>query len=206
MMKGKINPNELSNSQRQFDDHNLDIDVVRFDVEVEDPHIHITFARKLIFTLFFIFFGNCFLFINHSRLDKSLIQILCYILLSIALFFQMLFFNLILFIFILIFDGFRRFMVYHDNQNYPEKIFLISVTPLMGTFCLTLRIWKKFINNLRGSIEIIMTIFIYFSCLIMSTIIIFPQRILINIFGMIVTLIYRRNFSSFFGDLEDIYR
>ena len=164
--------------------------------------------KKFCLTLFFILWGNCYFIIDSSILKHHIISVICCIVLSLVFFFQLILFNLISFILILIFIGFRRFIREFDHlyDIFLNKIIIILLTFLLGTFCLTLKHWKNYISNLNNSTKRIIKVIIYFPCLIMSTIIIFPQKLFINIFGIIFLLIYRRHFSTFLDDLENIYR
>ena len=178
-------------------------------MEVAD-HYHIrsfSCKKKFFLTLFYILWGNCFLIIASSEIRYFFIPVIAYMVLSLAFFFQLILFNLISFILILIFIGFRRFIREFDHlyDIFLNKIIIILLTILLGTFCLTLKHWKEYISDLNHSTEKIMKIIIYFPCIIMSIVIFFPQKIFINICSMIICLIYRRNFSTFLHDLENIY-
>ena len=108
----------------------------------------------------------------------------------------------------MIFIGFRIFILEFENlfDIFLNKIFLILLTFLLWTFSITLDIWKQYISDINNSAKKIIKVIIYFPCLIMSTVIIFPQKIFINICGIIFTLIYNRNFTDFMGQLYENFR
>ena len=128
--------------------------------------------------------------------------------LTIPFFLQLIFFNLISFILILIFIGFRNFILEFEHlyDIFLNKIIIIILTFYLGIFCIILRIWKRYISSLNHSTQRNIKIIIYFPCLIMSTVIFFPQKFFLNFCGIIITFIYSRNFSSFIDNLKDIFR
>lgn len=192
-MEGKINFDELSNSQRQLDDF-LDndfvyepseiVDDIRVRIEEEeDRYRNFGCKRKLLITLFYLIWGNCYLIIDSTILKDYIIPVfLFYIIIYIPFFFWLIFLNSISFILILIFIGYRRFILEpHDlYDKFLRKFIYILITPSLGTFGVLLILWKKYIRHLNTSIGRIIKVIVFFPCLIMSTIILFPQKILIN--------------------------
>ena len=219
MMEGKINVNELSNSQRQFDDNlNIPIDIrprLRFhdDINIirEERNINrfIGFESKVVKILVYIFFGHCILLLNFNDFSHNYVSCFCYFLFAIAFFFQLIFLNLLSFIIILIYIGYRRFMREFENLKdiYLKKVIFIPLTTIAGVYCITLRFWNEYVNNLYGyRTTKFMKFVIFFPCFIMSIIILFPQRILMNIVGMILTRIKSYNFSAFNYKLDRMFQ
>ena len=166
MMEGKINLNELSNSQRQLDEF-LDIDFidepseivddirVRIDEE-EDRYRNFGCKRKFLITLFYLIWGNCYITINSTILKDYIIPVfLFYIIIYIPFFFLLIFLNLISFILILIFIGYRRFILEpHDLYDiFLKKFIYILITPSIGTFGVLFIYWKRYIRDLDISIR-----------------------------------------------------
>ena len=150
MMEGKINFNELSNSQRQIDDNfdNLNFnDNQRPHIRLDIPDIldirHARFVRrrfwngenrynrikcpiKAFLVFIFSFFGNCYFILKgFDLLDKILIYIPLYI----SLFFQMIYLNILSLLLIIIFLGFKKFILEFENLHklYLKKFILILV-------------------------------------------------------------------------------
>ena len=219
VMEGKLKANELSGSQRQID-NNLHIDfdfiegrirpIYNFEERANEEAQFRNFScnKKLFRTLLYLLWGTCFFIIASSEIRYYSIPIISYMVLSLVFFFQLIFLNLISFIYILIFIGYRRFILEFENlySIFLNKIIIIILTFLLGTCCITLRFWKEYISNLNHSTQRIIKVIIYFPCLIMTTVIFFPQKFFINFCGIIITLIYRRNFSVFLDDLRGIFR
>jgi len=222
-MEGKIKANELSSSQRQIDNNlHIDFDFIegrinrpiyndREGADEEAQFRNFSFNKKIFRTSLYLLWGICFFIIASSEIRYYFIPIISYMVLTLVFFFQLIFLNLISFIFILIFIGYRRFILEFENLYglFLNKIIIIILTFLLGIFCITLNIWKEFINDLNHlnhSTKRIIKVIIYFPCLIMSTVIIFPQKLFINICDIIMTLIDNRNFSAFIDDLRGNFR
>ena len=220
-IEGKINANELSNSQRQFDD-NLNINIVdeiphqiHFGVEEirrddldEEGYQYKRCSEKTLKTIVFIFFGNCIF--NLIKLEDYYEDCSCYafpvyLFLNIALIMQIIFLNIISFILILIFIGFKRFILDYEflKDIYFQKVNLISFNSLFWIFCKSYKHAKKALNNENYSMGIKMLMFL--SYFIISFICFFPFNILINICGMIYTLINAGGFSPFITSLSDFF-
>ena len=232
VMEGKINANELSNSQRQFDDENIagdflhiDIELPRFERinrldrprnirlepirreidEIEERYQNISCKEKLLKTIVFIFSGNCLFILHKLEFGNRYLNIVIYILLSITFFFQMIILNLISLILILICLGFKKFISkFHDLTELFIEKFLIVINNIFVLYLfLSLYILR---DNLRWTRHksLIKTIMI-FPNVIMSIIILYPQRLLINIGFFIFLFIDKGSFSSFINALKDIY-
>ena len=226
-MEGKINANELSNSQRQFeDDFPVEIVVDRIDhihihhdEEEEEEEIrhhpenneeiryqYINCNGKILINLIFLFFGYSFVVLINVR-DRIFLAVLpMYILFSIVFFIQLFYFNFISFILILIFMGYKRFIVRFKSLDeiYFKKVVLIMYNSLFLIFSISYNFCKKRLNRLNHSNRKGIKLFVIFPYLFMTTICFFSYNILFNIFAMILSLIDRRNVSSFFNDLEDM--
>jgi len=63
-------------------------------------------------------------------------------------------------------------------------------------------LWKKLINKTNISNKLDMKFLIFFPCAIMSIIIYYPQRLLINIVFIIIYYIKDRRFSNLLMDLD----
>ena len=225
MMEGKIKANELSHSQRQFENNFGDnmfeervnredridrINDLRFRInrEIDNDIFEFYYNENCIIKLgkilLFIFFGNC-LFI--SKISKGYFQKLIYALFNFVFFFQMIFINLISLVLIFIFIGFKNFfMKFRDlDRLYAEKFVLIIVNLLLGLLFVTINFWKRIINRIfMTKFSMLIKIIIYFSCFLMSIIILFPQHLLINLIGIIIIYFKSYRFSFFIDKLERI--
>ena len=258
-MEGKINADELSNSQRQFDDR-LDDDIItepilrirhievvseieeeEFSDEKEEkeekeeeeeeekdeekeekeeniePHASNEVNEEQIYenencidkiglTFLFIIFGNCY--INLMKFDNHCcITLSVYLLFFIAFFFQLIFLNIVSLILILIFIGYKKFIFNYKTLDdiYLKKVNLILFTLILWTFCVFYIRCKKILDCLRFRICEVVKNIAFCPYLIITTICFFPLIIIINIFGMICTLIDSETFSSFFDSLNDLY-
>ena len=213
MMEGKINYDELSENQRQFD-HDFILDffddnIPRFRAINREEEIYndTKCSRKVFRVLFFLIFGNCNFIIEEFDLsDNRCLVLMIYILLSISLFFQMIFLNILSLLMVLIFLGFKKFIIIcEDFQDlFLKKFILILVNILFGTFFMCYYLWKKLINETYISNKFGMKFLIFFPCAIMSIIIYYPQRLLVNIAGIFITFIKeRRRFSRLLSELDN---
>ena len=82
IMEGKINYNELSKSQRQFDE-NLN------DLSENEQNIYdsVECIKKAYWVFFFMIFGNCYFILKGFDLLDNILVLMIYILLSFCLFF-----------------------------------------------------------------------------------------------------------------------
>ena len=203
MMEGKINYDELSQSQRQFHDNsfnnsiNLDnsntsntssfssvIMPQNLERRIDENALYnnVKCPLKLFYTFFFVIFGNCYLILRGFELLKNILAIMIYILLSFSFFFQMILLNILSLILILISKGFKIFIIKlkfdnddEDLQNlYLGKFLVIFINILIGNFCFLITSWKDLINRTHISNISHIRFFIYFSCAIMSIIIYYP--------------------------------
>ena len=222
MMEGKIKFNELSNSQRQIDDNfdnlnfndNRIIHIIHDIPDIPDiPDIrHAHFVRrrfwnggnrynrikcpkKAFLVFIFSFFGNCYFILKGFDLLDNILALMIYILLYISLFFQMIYLNILSLLLILIFLGFKKFILEFENLHklYLKKCILILVTIFLGTFCRIFYFWKKLIDKTYISNQLGMKILIFFPCAFMSTIINYPLILFINITSIIFIFIFKRS-------------
>jgi len=209
MKEGKINYDELSGSQRQFSD-NSDIHSNSSDTSSFSYHPIVLFrertysedelynnvkcTKKAYYVFFFVILGNYYFILKVMNLLKYIFAVMTYILLSILLFFPMVFLNILSLLLILIVKGFKKFIVKFDDllELYVEDFIMIFINVLIGNFCLLIFHWKKKIDltHINFCYKSYMKIVIYFPCVIMSIIIYFPQRLLINIAFIIIYFIF----------------
>ena len=106
-------------------------------------------------------------------------------------------------------EGFKDFILGFDNlQNlYLENFIVVFVSILTGNFCFLISSWKKLIYRTNIDNTLLMKFLIYSSCTIMSFVIYFPQRLLINIASIIIYYIFfkRCGFNDLAYDLDTIY-
>ena len=238
VLEGKINYNELSENQRQYntnriedlnDIHNIqqnqnvlnneeirnNIFTDRIDAQyvtvVHNNHppahdIEKTNCDVIIFLFFYLIFGHGILipyFLNSQIISKKMYIIICFYL-NIALFFQIIFINIIMFIPISI--GFCfRFKEFVNSYNiYSQRVILIIINILLRQFFLVYNIWKKIKYRYPYNINLFQKLLIFIPSFITSFLIIFPQCILSNIFILIIMLIiYRRNLNDLMNDLDE---
>ena len=221
MMEGKINFNELSDSQRQFD-NNFEIDILEVNggenqlnqhARNEDEVIEIRYHRHkcriiLCKIFFYIFFGNGIfiakeLDLGHFNFFASL---LAYVLFNISFFFQMIFINLISLIIIFIFIGFKKFIVKFDDLYilFVKQFLTIIINLSVGLLLLLITDWKNLINRRPISNKSFFKKIIFFPCFIMTIVILYPQHLLINIIVMIIVYFNNYRFSSFTDELNRI--
>ena len=117
----------------------------------------------------------------------------------------MMFLNIIAMIFIFIFHGTKRLL--QDSYDlYIQRFFLIFVHLVSSIFLIIFYKWKELINNSNISLKYFYFIraSIAFPCFFTSIVILFPQRILIN---MIIILYYfiKEDFSDFMDKLDSIF-
>ena len=161
---------------------------------------------KIGLTFLFIIFGNCY--INLMKFDNHCcITLSVYLLFFVAFFFQLIFLNIVSLILILIFIGYKKFIFNYKTLDdiYLKKVNLILFTLILWTFCVFYIRCKNIVDCLRFRICEVVKNIAFCPYLIITTICFFPLIIIINIFGMICTLIDSETFSSFFDSLNDLY-
>jgi hypothetical protein len=222
-MEGKIKFNELSNSQMQYDDTFNDDHIPHIDLHIEPirlPHFRerrirneeneeirynrIKCPKKALLVFIFAFFGNWYFILDVFDLKDNFLFLIIYVLLYISLFFQMIYINILSFLLVLIFVGFKKFILefWHLQDLYIKKFVLILLNLLLGTFCRVYYLWKRLINNTDISNKFGLKFLIFFPCVIMSTIFYFPLCLLINIVSIIFIYIKERRFSELLSGLD----
>ena len=227
MMEGKIKFNELSNSQRQIDDnfdnlnfndnqrrhirhdirnirHHLRVRRIGFEDFGEFIYRRVKCPKKAFLVFIFSFFGNCYFILKGFDLLDKILVLMIYIPLYISLFFQMIYLNILTLLLLLIFLGFKKFILEFRNLHklYLKKFILILVTIFVGTFCMIYYFWKKLINKTNISNKFGMKFLIFFPCAIMSIIFNYPLILLINTASIIFDFIYKRSFSGLLSGLD----
>ena len=157
-------------------------------------------------TFIFIFLGYSFTVLMNLSGGISLIIFPIYILFSITFFIQLIYFNVISFILILICIGYKQFILRFRELDdiYLRKVIFIMYNFLLTSFSISYQICKKELNNLHFSMKKGIKVLVFFPYLILTNICFFFYNIFINIFFLIINLIVRRNFNSFFNDLEKV--
>jgi len=235
IMEGKINSNELSNSQIQFDmphfeDEDNDFPRRRIrphhlrDVNVNFPRIridenerinreysNISIKAKIFIIIFYIFFGHIFLIFllvkeNFHYFRIKLFLFSIYVIFNISFFFQLLLINIIMFFLILIIYGFKKFIIGVVLNNYIKNFILVINYLLIGSFIVTFYFWKEKTKNIRKSnVEKIITSLTFFSCSFMTLIILLPQHIILNIIYIFILLLKNGNFRELNSGIEETF-
>ena len=176
MMEGKIKINDLSSSQRQY---NIDLH--------NNNHHHVDYEQiscgiKIWRTIFFILFGNVYFIPREYDITNNFLFKFLYALLMISFFFPLIYLNIIVFIIILIFLGFERFISEFENLEllYVQKFVEMIVCFLFGMLGATYQLWTELINDTDIINKTAMKIFIFFPIAINSLIIIFPFQMFRN--------------------------
>ena len=218
-LEGKIKMDELSNSQRQFEDH---IDLRNLDDIDEMPHPPIRvfiddFAQfvqndemryrntsckqKFGKTFVFLIFGNLLFNLLSFHGDGCCVVSPVYFMFFIAYFFQLIFLNIISFVLILIFIGFKTFILQFSRLNdiYLRKVNAILFSILFLAFCISYEYGKEKINYFRTEQMKILLFSPYF---LLTNICFFPYFIIANIVGMIYIIIGSRDISSLESKLD----
>ena len=205
VMEGKINASELSNSQRQFDDGNLDNWGV-LEVNNEDRYQSINCCEKIVINLLFLIIGYSIIILMNLSGKISFIVFPIYILFSITFFIQLIYFNLISFILILIFMGYKQFILRFRelDEIYLKKVTIIMFSLLSLTFIISNNFLRKAYFHLKISNRKTIKRILFFPYLIISSICFFPYNIFINISIMLILLIEKRSFTRFYTNLENI--
>ena len=216
MMEGKIDKNNLSMSQRQFDHDEIDRDRPRMrrrrlrnqrdNEEIfEDIYYTMDFKQKIKKVLFYILFGNSFMVIkafdmNDNCFQKYLNRII-YLMLFILFFFHLIFINIMSLIIIFIFSGFKRF-IRDNNLFYTKRFVVFNLSIILIRFLTLFNSWKRVLttNIYDGKL---MDIILIFSCFNISVIVCFPQSILINVFELLILLLKIRNINLLFYELDE---
>ena len=151
MMEGKINYDELSENQRQYNINDVnDVNDVNIEPNEEEIYNSIECSKKALRVFIFLILGKTVFILNtFDREGISNIFIVPYILLFFALFFQMIFLNILSLLMILIFIGFKKFILNFENflDFYVKKLIPILLTILLRTFCKCFYTWKNLLKQ-----------------------------------------------------------
>jgi len=229
MMEGKINYDELSENQRQYNgqinDNNFDIysdgsdsssisyetrnQLREMEIQENELYNSIKCPKRAFYVFFFVIFGNCYFILKGYNLSKNILVITIYILLTFSFFFQIIFLNILSFIYILIYRGFKGFILKFDDLQdlYLENFIIIFVNILIGNFCFIVVAWRKLLYKTQIDDLRFMKFLIYSAVGIMSIIIYFPQHLLVNIASIIIYYIFfkKRSFFDCTYDLDKIF-
>ena len=194
MMEGKINSDELSQSQRQED-----FDLDRID-NLENIN-NISNAKKILYIICFLFFPDTkFIFQKYNLYWKAI-----YILLYIAFFIPLFICQLISFLIFLINSRINYLIrIVNGEDLYSRNACLLTLNLYIGILCKFYSGLKKKIKGIRKFNGFLKRItFIY--CFIVLVLVLLPNIIFYNLIFMIITLIKRRNFNGFLNELNDYF-
>ena len=199
-MEGKIKADELSNSQRQFENdfpiepdeflrNGIDIrNIVIIEQERINNEIYnnADFSRKLYIVLFQLVFGH-FLFV--SIIPNSffkLVNIIIYILITFSMLIPLIIINIITFIIRIIFSGYKNIIIQtirNDYTFYRQYLLLVfNINTLIPNAI------YKFI--LKKKVDIVyLRFFLFFSEFLIFILVLYPQRIICNAILLLLGLI-----------------
>ena len=186
IMEGKLRHNELSGSQRQYFDG----------INEQEDYEQINCCKKLLYTIIFILFGNCYFIPKGCNIFNNCfgVIIVIYGIINIALFFPMILINVITFLFILMSNGFRGFIINFEHLEtlYAKKFVFIFINTLTGFLTLIYGYcWKELIDDRTHNINKPVTrFFAFLICAIFLNIAIFPLHLFINIILFIIVFIF----------------
>ena len=204
ILQGKLKANELSSSQRQYNIMN--------EQELEEADYNqINCCTKILYTIIFIFFGNCFFIPKGFNIFDDYFAgiIIIYGIFNIALFFPMILINAITFLFILIFCGFQRFILNFEHLEtlYIKKFVIVAVNLFIGFLNFIYFLWEEEIRYFKSSTKkYVMRLFIFLMCIIFLNIAIFPWHLFINILFILLNFIIEEgSFSRCFNSLDNLF-
>ena len=200
-MEGKIKADELSNSQRQFEnDFPIELDEfprngldVRNIVIIEQERINneiynnADFSRKLYIVLFQLVFGH-FLFV--SIIPNSffkLVNIIIYILITFSMLIPLIIINIIAFIIRMIFSGYKNIIIQYIRNDYifyrQYLLLVFNINTLIPNAI------YKFILKKKVNI-VYLRFFLFFSEFLIFILVLYPQRIICNVILLLLGLIF----------------
>ena len=215
VMEGKIKADELSNSQRQFEnDFPIELDEfprngldVRNIVIIEQERINneiynnADFSRKLYIVLFQLVFGH-FLFV--SIIPNSffkLVNIIIYILITFSMLIPLIIINIIAFIIRMIFSGYKNIIIQYIRNDY---IFYRQY--LLLVFNINTLIPNAIYKFILKKVDIVyLRFFLFFSDFLIFILVLYPQRIICNVILLLLGLIFGGR-NDFFISLNDEVR
>ena len=214
MMEGKINVDELSNNQRQYNDPSgisVDNSQISEQEEIEiDEEQNNNFnigscAKTIILIFFYLFFGNLYFIIKAFEVHRY-IQLITYLLFYISFFFHLIVLNIITLILFFICSGFKSIFKI-DYNTYIKRIILIIIHILFSQFFLNFFLWDKIINYISFNIPMrnIKKSILFIPYALFTIIIFFIQSIILNILILISWYCNCRNFCSFLNELNTCF-
>ena len=122
----------------------------------------------------------------------------------IALFFQLIYLNIIIFIILLISSGFKKFIAEFENLEdlYVKKFTIIIISSLTIISSVVYPLWGELIEDSYIDYKSSLKVLIFFSTTITHIIIIFPLQVFRNILILLLALIIQGDFSVFIEDLN----
>jgi hypothetical protein len=158
MMEGKINVDELSNNQKQYNDPSgISVDNSQIseqeEIEIDEEQNNFNIgscAKAIILIFFYLFFGNLYFIIKAFEVHRY-IQLITYLLFYISFFFHLIVLNTITFILFFICSGFKNIFKI-DYNTYIKRIILIIIHILFSQFFLNFFLWDKIINYISFNI------------------------------------------------------
>ena len=210
MMVGKINVEELSNNQRQYNDPSgISVDNSQIseqeEIEIDEEQNNFNIgscAKAIILIFFYLFFGNLYFIIKAFEVHRY-IQLITYLLFYISFFFHLIVLNTITFILFFICSGFKNIFKI-DYNTYIKRIILIIIHILFSQFFLNFFLWDKIINYISFNIPMrnIKKSILFIPYALFTIIIFFIQSIILNILILISWYGKCRNFCSFLNELN----
>ena len=231
VMEGKINYNELSDNQRQYNidinhvinanqggnqddiEQNLPNPFIDRDINLErlrgiyDEHINIHLIPRTSYIFFFIFYllfghGICIPLNIYKRNTSKIMHIYICLPLFIVFFFQIIILNIIMLPPIIIGFCFSIKKIIMHYNKYMKLFLLVIINALFRQFILVHNILNEKFSYKIGN-KTFEKILIFIPSFLTSFFIIFPQCILSNIFLIIAKLITKRHFQDFISDLHE---
>ena len=221
VMEGKIDYNELTENQRQYNNNEINDIVYRpnlddafiadFDINineaiqrrVENRFENLTASEKKYFLFFYLLFGHG-LFIPMNMRFGGYFRIfytnICFYL-NIVFLFQIIFINIIMIIPIAFGFCFDINDIINNYRKYLRGFMLIVINILLRQFILVHNILKKKISDKYKDKKLIKLLF-FVPSFLTSFFIIFPLSILTNIFLIIFKFICVVNLDDFILDLN----
>ena len=213
MMEGKINVDELSNNQRQYNDPSgISVDNSQIseqeEIEIDEEQNNFNIgscAKAIILIFFYLFFGNLYFIIKAFEVHRY-IQLITYLLFYISFFFHLIALNAITFILFFICSGFKSIFKI-DYNTYIKRIILIIIHILFSQFFLNFFLWDKIINYISFNIPMrnIKKSILFIPYALFTIIIFFIQSIILNILILISWYCNCRNFCSFLNELNTCF-
>ena len=213
MMEGKINVEELSNNQWQYNDPSgISVDNSQIseqeEIEIDEEQNNFNIgscAKAIILIFFYLFFGNLYFIIKAFEVHRY-IQLITYLLFYISFFFHLIVLNTITFILFFICSGFKNIFKI-DYNTYIKRIILIIIHILFSQFFLNFFLWDKIINYISFNIPMrnIKKSILFIPYALFTIIIFFIQSIILNILILISWYGKCRNFCSFLNELNTCF-